>query len=697
MLGLGIGSWFGSYLVQSKQKLFVRASAISVYGIIECFISTGAFLVPSLFNVGAHLCEVAGEMNSWLYLLSSALIIVLAILPFAIAMGATYPVILEFLREDNKTDQRSFGFLYTANTAGAWMGAILTVFILIEILGFKRVLAMAAICNFLIGLTSLIWGRSVSGKLVAKTAEIDDVPTALLTKNTLASLILFSTGFCSMAMEVVWNRLFTPFLGNMVYSFASLLAAYLACNWIGAFLYRSSLARNKVISVSCLLKLTCLTSLLPLVASNPNWVQQPILIIMSIMPFSAMLGYLTPLIVDDTAKGIPSLAGKAYAINILGCVLGPLFAGYLLITYLGARISLILLVMPLLLLVLFTKTEEKRKFMQLAASAFTILASITTLLLAFTWLSGEEGGHLKPDDNKIIIHRDFAATTISCTKDQRKLLLVNGGEMTILTPVTKIMAHLPLALCGHKPKSVLVICFGMGSTFRSSLAWDCDVTAVELVPGVIKAFDYYYPDAKTILDNTNGHVVIDDGRRFLQRTNKKFDVIIIDPPPPLQASTSGLLHSKEFLHLVKDHLNPGGIFQEWFLSTTPWHDVYLRAFLRSVKEVFPYTRIFPASYDPSVRGFHIISSNQPIPSLSAESVYSSLPEKAKADLMETVPSNSGFNANPKEQLRQLLADEISIDKELGVREKAIKITDDYPYNEYFLLQLVLNKQVYLMP
>ena len=49
------------------------------------------------------------------------------------------------------------------------------------------------------------------------------------------------------------------------------------------------------------------------------------------------------------------------------------------------------------------------------------------------------------------------------------------------------------------------------------------------------------------------HIVIDDGRRFLLRTNRLFDVITIDPPSPVEAAGSSLLYSREFYDVVKTH------------------------------------------------------------------------------------------------------------------------------------------------
>jgi hypothetical protein len=43
-----------------------------------------------------------------------------------------------------------------------------------------------------------------------------------------------------------------------------------------------------------------------------------------------MLGYLTPLLIDRASGGNAAVAGRAYAYNVAGCILGPLAAGFLL-------------------------------------------------------------------------------------------------------------------------------------------------------------------------------------------------------------------------------------------------------------------------------------------------------------------------------------------------------------------------------
>src|SRR6266852_189726 len=127
----------------------------------------------------------------------------------------------------------------------------------------------------------------------------------------------------------------------------------------------------------------------------------------------------------------------------------------------------------------------------------------------------------------------------------------------------KAMAHFPLAFLEHPPKNVLVICFGMGNTFRPLLSWGHLTTAVDLVPSVPKMFWYYHPDAPELLRSPLAHVVVDDGRRYLERTSEQYDLITIDPPPPVEAAGSSLLYSKEFYAAARRRLRPGGILQQW--------------------------------------------------------------------------------------------------------------------------------------
>src|SRR4029077_18950703 len=72
-------------------------------------------------------------------------------------------------------------------------------------------------------------------------------------------------------------------------------------------------------------------------------------LVLGVMPFTGMLGFITPMLVDRFSAGDPARAGTAYAVNVAGCILGPLLAGFGLLPFISERWALIALTLPWLL------------------------------------------------------------------------------------------------------------------------------------------------------------------------------------------------------------------------------------------------------------------------------------------------------------------------------------------------------------
>src|SRR5262249_15198539 len=155
------------------------------------------------------------------YLLVSAIFIAVAILPWCTMMGATFPLMMSFIRQTDPSDRGSFSFLYLANVMGAMAGAALTALVLVELFGFRETYIIAAIINCLIAATSLVLARIYQ----FETGHPAAVRSATLQAEKAASrrwleVILFTTGFTSLAMEVCWTRAFTFVLKTTIYAFA---------------------------------------------------------------------------------------------------------------------------------------------------------------------------------------------------------------------------------------------------------------------------------------------------------------------------------------------------------------------------------------------------------------------------------------------------------------------------------------------
>lgn len=279
-----------------------------------------------------------------------------------------------------------------------------------------------------------------------------------------------------------------------------------------------------------------------------------------------------------------------------------------------------------------------------------------------------------------VVRRDHTATVVAAGEGMNRRMFVNGAGMTALTPVTKMMAHLPLAFLETEPQRGLVLCFGMGTSFRSMRSWGIATTVVELVPSVPELFGYYHADGPAVLRSPDAHVVIDDARRFLERSSDLFDVITVDPPPPVEAAGSSLLYSREFYEVARARLRPGGVLQQWL----PYGDLIVwSAVTRALRAVFPYVRVFL-----SIEGIgcHFLASDRPIPDRSAQALAERFPPAASADLLEWGPK-----ATAERQLAAVVGRELPADSAIALDPRAPVLTDDRPVNEYFFLRRLLRK------
>ena len=665
MAGLGLGSWASGDWIRRRGAEIV-APALQLYAAIEALIGLSGVLVPYELQFGHNLLERLGSTSSVEYYLVSGSWVALALIPWSALMGATIPVAMLAIQHTlPKESSRSFSYLYMANVAGAVVGTFLSL-LLIELLGFRGTLRIGATCNIFVSALALMISKSRKSNEIRESRPGMDAPRPATREASLLGL-LFATGLTSMGMEVVWVRQFTPYLGTVVYAFASILAVYLAGTFLGSRIYRSTnLPPDKE---SVLWTLLALFALFPLMTASVNVaLYASARLALGIAPFTLLLGFLTPMLVDRWAGGSPAKAGEAYAINVLGCIVGPLVAGFILLPRMSERWSLIVLALPWLMLGVWPifRSRPGTSFAARATS-YVVLPLALGIFLTST-------GYDEYFDKNSIVLRDSTATVIATGSGQNKRLLVNGFGMTSLTPITKMMAHLPMAFLDRPPQNALVICFGMGTTFRSLHSWGVPVTAIELVPSVPRLFGFYHSDAAEIMSSPLSHVVIDDGRRYLERTTQQYDVITIDPPPPVEAAGSSLLYSRDFYAVIRRRLRPGGILQQW-LPVADRQDIV--AVTRALLQSFPYLRQFTWGD----AGIHFLASDLPIPHRTPAQLAQRLPQRAAADLVEWGP-----RADPESQFALLLRGELRIQRLTSLSPSTPALSDDRPINEYYLLR-----------
>jgi hypothetical protein len=132
------------------------------------------------------------------------------------------------------------------------------------------------------------------------------------------------------------------------------------------------------------------------------------------------------------------------------------------------------------------------------------------------------------------------------------------------------------ANAGKAPKNVLIIGAGSGSDVAIALKKGAEhVDAVEIDPRIRDLGKELHPDRPYQDPRVTSH--IDDGRAFLSRTDKKYDLILLALPDSLTlvngASSLRLesyLFTEEAFKSAKEHLNPGGAFAMYNYYRETW-------------------------------------------------------------------------------------------------------------------------------
>jgi spermidine synthase len=159
--------------------------------------------------------------------------------------------------------------------------------------------------------------------------------------------------------------------------------------------------------------------------------------------------------------------------------------------------------------------------------------------------------------------------------------------MDIDMRLERMLGHIP-ALVHPAPRSVLVVGVGAGVTAGAFVVHPgierivvCEIEPV--VPDSARTF--FASENHHVFDDPRVELVLDDARHYLQTTRERFDIITSDPIHPWVRGAA-TLYSLEYLELVRQHLNPGGLVTQWI----PLYETDER----SVKsEVATFARVFP--------------------------------------------------------------------------------------------------------
>jgi predicted membrane-bound spermidine synthase len=597
MFGLGVGALIGGYLAERIRR------KVLLYFIVEAMLG--------LFGLGSlSFLDVLGRYTAGTSYTVSLLCMVLFLSLPTLLMGITLPLLTKIFNSIIRDFFHSISLLYFINTLGAAIGALFASYLAITFWGLDGAIYCAVAINILLALAIVALSRLNidSYKDISLKEQLDAGAGEF---GRWAYLCVFITGFLAIGYEIVWFRVIGVLVKSSPYSFSSMLFMYLAGIALGSFTMEKYIRQRQLINKRALFfrmqfligvyvivtftgyyYLTLYTPFGKLTARSfgallhpplPLDLPAPALIFSSVSNFlqsmfsvldiffwpgvfifipTVLMGASFPLISylglsrqDQEGKTV----GTVYFFNVAGNLLGGIVTGFILLPLIGSELSLLLFSLIGITFILFKENAfiSKNIVLVLVCCVFSIF---------FFPRSGAlyRAVHTAPGpDYSSYFEEGVDGVIMTYIKDDRVINYING-VMHGLRPGYAFYAE-TIITCSHVryPKNVFIIGYGTGSIVEALLLDPGieHITLVEINKALIANlsknpfFDHMRSDRRITL-------IFDDGRRYLQRTEEKFDIIMIDP---LNSTTaySNNLYSSQFFALARDHLNPAGILCVW--------------------------------------------------------------------------------------------------------------------------------------
>jgi len=406
-----------------------------------------------------------------------------------------------------------------------------------------------------------------------------------------AALLAGLSGFVALSHEILWFRVYAFLTWSRASTFGLLLGAYLAGLAGGAFLARRYCREQQAGAVRALgafLLAGALAGLLVIPAVGelcrhaPGWT---CLVLFGLV--AALLGTGLPLIAHfgiAPADRVGRRLSWLYVANIAGSAAGSLLTGFVLLDLLPLGtvvVAVFWVAMAMAGLALWLARGPR-----LAVAGVVLLAAGGTAAAGplfdglYEKLTFKDEYHAGLRFRRVVENRSGVVSVDA--EDVVRGGAVYDGRFSVdpVHDVNDIVRAYALFAVREAPRTVCVIGLGSGS-WAQVLANHPAVerlTAIEINPGYLDVIRGS-PVVASLLANPKVEVIVDDGRRWLHRTDRRFDAIVQNTTYHWRAHATNLL-SREYLELCRRHLEPGGVV---IYNTTHSRDAQ-----RTGLELFPY-------------------------------------------------------------------------------------------------------------
>jgi spermidine synthase len=615
------------------------AHSLRLYGAVELAIGVHALLFPLLFGVAQALSLWVPRGHPAPAFAFDVALSALLIGPPAVAMGGTIPLLTQALSRDVAHATRVHAWVYGGNTLGAFAGALAGGLWLVPWLGLDGTLRATACLNLFAGLAFVLLARSTGALAPVAAPGASGSAQAVRVASYVAVALL--AGFSMMTLQTVFNRIGALALGSSHFTFAMVVAVFVLCIALGS-LAVSALPRIPpgLVYGSAWLLVGLLAGLYPFVADAGYWAHAirvlfqpldaafyPFHLLVFAAAFAvlalpiALSGALLPLLFHQLRReeaDLGAVAGRLYAWNTIGSLLGALGGGYLLLIWLDLhhvyRIALAGLALGAVVLTLRVRGTRPRPVDAVALLAiFGAIAALPAWdaerLTAGTFrmhepmqfsFAGPDAFFSKRKLGELRFHDDDPTSTVSVLEPPRRnerpnlAIVVNGKSDGSLFGDYSTMAMLALvpALFAEHPERCFVIGWGTGVTAGElgALEETRQVQVAEISQGVLDAAPLFDEGNQAASANPKVRTFRGDAYRILLQSPDRYDVIVSEPSNPWVTGVE-MLYSLEFLEAARARLAPGGVYAQWIhLYETDRDTVEL--VLRNFSHVFPHVSVW---------------------------------------------------------------------------------------------------------
>ncbi len=654
MAGLALGAYYWGKKADKAQK------PLRTYIFLEIGIAISAlgasWLIFALDDVIVNVMTVDSINSGYWQLIRLALVFIILVIPTSL-MGGTLPVMSKFYVKNIDQVGRGIGSLYAANTYGAMAGCFIAGYLLISYFGVSGTLITASAINVLVAL--IVWITSMFAspslprviekeslnkkekkekkKRLRKEAGkvVEEVVLAVKTPVGLALTLGALSGFCALAFEILWIRAFVVSFKSTVYLLSNFLAVYLLGMAMGSHFFSKRLDKIKdpmrffglaqvaigvwgMVSILIFFKTHNIAIALGSLVGEMT-LSKDVLILLILMAIvllvpTFLIGLAYPLIcraITGSMDRLGKSAGKVYALNTLGAIIGSFSAGFILLPLFGLQNSLFI-VSTIAILTGYCSliAADTRKGISWAfpASAFAAL-----IIFAGVMISGNDIGLGAKINGKIIFAEEGVTGSVRVVQSGQKgplTLMVNNYQLATSGDVAVRFGHIPLLL---KPdaKDVLLISLGSGITAGSVGAHPVEnIDCVEIVPSLLDVQKLFQSDNHNIVADKRFNLVFWDGRHYVRMTKKKYDLVIADLFQPDSAGVGNLYALEHYLN-VKSKLKPGGAMAQW-LPLYQLSPDNLKVIMRTFASAFEYVLVWAGDTNSESPTLMLFGSPDPI-------------------------------------------------------------------------------------